>query len=628
MLPILKHRTDVADEKLAVLNKSYQEASENTKAIITLVSELGKAPSFDAAINIALNTIKSAFGWAYGSYWVLDPVEGVLTFSLETGTVTEEFSKVTREARFRIGEGLSGRAWKAKELVFVEDLGSLTDCCRRESAQRAGVKSGICFPIIYDGQVIGTIDFFATETLSLSDERMNVLRNTARLVSESIAHLEDIKDVQAVNTVLESLAHAQSYDEAAMVALELVREAFGWAYGSYWSLDMRENVLRFSVESGSVTPEFRKVTQEARFKEGEGLSGRAWKSRDLVFVQDLGEMTDCCRRETAQKAGVKSGVCFPIIVAGQVKGTVDFFALEVLSPTQQRLNALRNVGRLVSAVFEKFDTIALMEKERQTARSLRQNAEELALFAQSLSEIGDAISDNASQSSANANTAAASAEEVSANSSSVAAATEEMSVTISDVSIQAQKASSIASTVDSKSHEIKQFVELLGQSSLEIGKVVDIIQEIASQTNLLALNATIEAASAGEAGKGFAVVANEVKALAKQSAVSTETIRQQVEIIQQNTTQVSASISDITDTINALSAINTTIAGAIEEQAATTNEISRNISQTSQATTDIARSVNDLAHSAEKTSKNANEIKAAIQTLKSLSNQLLNLVSI
>ena len=46
----------------------------------------------------------------------------------------------------------------------------------------------------------------------------------------------------------------------------------------------RANVLRFDVESGSAGEEFRKVTLAASFAEGVGLSGRAWRRRDLVFV--------------------------------------------------------------------------------------------------------------------------------------------------------------------------------------------------------------------------------------------------------------------------------------------------------------------------------------------------------
>jgi len=79
-----------------------------------------------------------------------------------------------------------------------------------------------------------------------------------------------------------------------------------------------------------------------------GLSGRAWKTRDLYFTRDIGEMTDCCRAPIAKRAGVKSGISFPIVVDGRVAGTMDFFSLETLTLTPSRTEALRRVGVLVS----------------------------------------------------------------------------------------------------------------------------------------------------------------------------------------------------------------------------------------------------------------------------------------
>jgi methyl-accepting chemotaxis protein len=75
----------------------------------------------------------------------------------------------------------------------------------------------------------------------------------------------------------------------------------------------------------------------------------------------------------------------------------------------------------------------------------------------------------------------------------------------------------------------------LGQGSQEIGQILELIDEIAERTNLLALNAAIEAARAGEAGRGFAVVAGEVRKLAERSVSSTESIREIVASVQDQT---------------------------------------------------------------------------------------------
>ena len=177
------------------------------------------------------------------------------------------------------------------------------------------------------------------------------------------ALLEANANTNAILRVVEALQKAATVEQAIRSALDAVRQSFGWAYGSYWSLDSAASTLRFAFESGSVNEEFRQATQSAQFREGEGLSGRAWQRRGLFFVKDLRELADCCRAPIARRAGVKGGVCFPIQVDGRVVGTMDFFALEALDPSEQRLDALRSVGALVSA--------AVARSEQQARAAIR-----------------------------------------------------------------------------------------------------------------------------------------------------------------------------------------------------------------------------------------------------------------
>ena len=150
-----------------------------------------------------------------------------------------------------------------------------------------------------------------------------------------------------------------------------IRNGFHWDYGCYWAVDDGGRGLHFVLESGSAGQEFREVTLAASFREGVGLSGRAWKSRDLFFVEDLAEMTDCVRAPAARRAGVRSGVCLPILVGGEVVGTMDFFATRTLVLAPGRAAALRSAAFLLGQALERFAaTERLAEAGRQLLESI------------------------------------------------------------------------------------------------------------------------------------------------------------------------------------------------------------------------------------------------------------------
>lgn len=279
------------------------------------------------------------------------------------------------------------------------------------------------------------------------------------------------------------------------------------------------------------------------------------------------------------------------------------------------------VGRMSRALEQAIGSL------RHTIEGITRHAEIVAHSAEEMTNVSQEVGAHAEETASQANVVSAAAEQVSKNTQTVATGVEEMSASVREIAQNATEAAQVATQAVEAAQATNATMARLGQSSEEIGKVVKVITSIAEQTNLLALNATIEAARANEAGKGFAVVANEVKELAKETATATEDISRKIQAMQQDTRGAIQAIAQITDVIQRINGISTTIAGAVQEQSATTNEMGRNVSEAAQATGNIAQNITSVAQSAQGTTSGASSIQAAAMELARVSAELKDLVS-
>lgn len=272
---------------------------------------------------------------------------------------------------------------------------------------------------------------------------------------------------------------------------------------------------------------------------------------------------------------------------------------------RQRAQALRIMAETVET-----ESSNAVDKVTVRTDAMREDAQAMAQGAQ-------LVAHNSASVAAASNQALASAQ-------TVAAAGEQLTASIAEIDTQVGRAVALIAGAVGKGGDTGDVLQSMKSEVEQIGAIADLIQDIASKTNLLALNASIEAARAGEAGKGFAVVAEEVKALANQTAASTQRITEQIQSVNVVTTKAVDAVNEIVSKVTEINDVAGSIAKAMQNQAAATNEISRSVSETSEAAQEVARQIEMVSVEAGSTEEKAqhlketaSEVAEAVQSLKS-----------
>ena len=191
--------------------------------------------------------------------------------------------------------------------------------------------------------------------------------------------------------------------------------------------------------------------------------------------------------------------------------------------------------------------------------------------------------------------------------------------------------------------KISELLSGLTSKSEQIEEILQGITSISEQTNLLALNAAIEAARAGEAGRGFAVVADEIRKLAEESksfvnqakeilrtvfdnmqivdneykevleelAKSSSKLNESVKSYEDITNQ----ISNISDTLDVVSAIGENQNVAVEEVSKAMDGLVRSMENLNSLLNVVEKSISNVSISSSKLSEVVEKLEKVTSSL-------------
>lgn len=183
--------------------------------------------------------------------WVPNSSRSALELLAGSYGELHELRAVSESKKFAFGAGLPGMAWAAGHPLITN--AESDDFHRSAVARAAGVSSVLAIPVFAGDFLTGVL------TLLLSDAEQNV------------------------------------------GAVEV------------WHCDLRKSYdLRLASGYFGQLKYFESTARHTSFRQGTGLPGRAWDEGLPVLMEDLGHSHAFLRREGALRAGITTGLAFPV----------------------------------------------------------------------------------------------------------------------------------------------------------------------------------------------------------------------------------------------------------------------------------------------------------------------------
>lgn len=194
------------------------------------------------------------------------------------------------------------------------------------------------------------------------------------------AFIRDITDRRRTERRLASqyavtrvLSESVTLEEAVPKIIQAVGESLEWELGVFWRVDKPSGTLRCLDQwkaDSMQADEFVMTTWQQAFKPGEGLPGRIWERGQPLWIRDVTEDPDFIRAGLARTAGLHGAFGFPVRVAGDVEGVVEFFSRHVQEPDDELLKLVADMGLKIGQFGER---ARAEDALRQTEAQLRQS---------------------------------------------------------------------------------------------------------------------------------------------------------------------------------------------------------------------------------------------------------------
>ena len=350
------------------------EIGKRNQAQYAIAAILVQATSAEEIVSKVIRTICECFGWDFGSLWVVDRQENVLRNKINwQGPLLDlsVFESATQKITFKSGIGLPGRVWASGKHLWIMNVIEDKNFPRFKYALKYGLHGACGFPIVYENNVIGVMDFFSRSIRSFDNDMLDMMDALCHHIGMFLARQQMYEQMEKQ---LNHISVLMEIDRAIASSLDL--EVIGGIFAEKAIKHLRADAIdillynqyaqKFSLMYGSGV--LKQKEKQLVLNSSTDLCGKMLLKNEPLFISNLhDEGIICTRSQLAQEEGFVSYYGMPIVSKGRLIGAIELFFRHQFKPTSEWMNFANSLSlQLAIAV----DNALLYEKSQRAQSEL------------------------------------------------------------------------------------------------------------------------------------------------------------------------------------------------------------------------------------------------------------------
>ncbi|MFB3922202.1 MAG: PAS domain S-box protein [Terriglobia bacterium] len=243
-------------------------------------------------------------------------------------------------------------------------------------AKGTSPRDRIGVPLKVGGKTVGALVVQTySEVVRYNEDDENALVFISEHVAMASLRLRMMEQQRLLQNAAHAMGASEDFASALSALLQTVCKTAGWDFGQIWLPQTNGAALEASPVWCGDIPEkdqLRRASEGLSFLPGQALPGRAWSSRERVWV-DVGQIEgDDPRRPIADTVGVKSGIAIPVLADMEVAAVMEFYTTQTRPQDQGWVEIVTEVAsQLGATLLRKRAEEALRKSEASLAEAQR-----------------------------------------------------------------------------------------------------------------------------------------------------------------------------------------------------------------------------------------------------------------